>query len=60
MKASQLVSIEMIKLHSNREQTLNGSIYEGDPMWNRTVLVWNRSRVNGVNPHLSESDPKRI
>ena len=39
---------------------LNGSTYEGDPMWNRTVPVWNRSRVNGVDPYQSGSDPKRI
>ena len=28
----------------------NGPTYEGDPMWNRTVPVWNRSRVNRVDP----------
>ena len=29
----------------------NGSIYEGDPIWNRTVPVLNRSRVNRVAPY---------
>ena len=28
----------------------NGSTYEGDPMWNRTVPVQNRSNVNRVDP----------
>ena len=28
----------------------NGSTYEGDPMWNRTVPVYNWSRVNRVDP----------
>ena len=28
----------------------NGSTYEGDPMWNRTVQVLNRSRVSRVDP----------
>ena len=39
---------------------LNGSTYEGDPIWNRTVPVSNRSRVNTVDPYHSGSDPKRI
>ena len=38
----------------------NGYTYEGDPMWNRTSPVWNRSRVNRVDPYHSGSDPKRI
>ena len=29
---------------------LNESTYEGDPMWNRTVPISNRSRVNRVDP----------
>ena len=28
----------------------NGSTYEGDPMWNRTIPVWNWSCVNRVDP----------
>ena len=38
----------------------NGSTYEGDPVWNRTIPVSNRSRVNRVDPYHSGSDPKRI
>ena len=38
----------------------NGSTFEGDPMWNPTVPVYNQSRVNRVNPYHSRSDPKRI
>ena len=38
----------------------NGSTYEGDLIWNRTVPVSNRSRVNRVDPYHSGSDPKRI
>ena len=38
----------------------NGSTYEGDPIWNRTVPVQNRSPVNRVDPYQSGSDPKRI
>ena len=32
----------------------NGSTYEGDPKWNRTVPVSNRSRVNRVDPIPNE------
>ena len=38
----------------------NGSTYEGDPIWNRTVPVSNRSRANRVDPYHSGSYPKRI
>ena len=38
----------------------NWSTYEGDPMWNRTVPVYNRSHANRVDPYQSGSDPKRI
>ena len=38
----------------------NGSTYEGDPIWKRTVSVSNRFRVNRVDPYHSGSDPKRI
>ena len=38
----------------------NGSTYEGDPIWNRTVSVSNRSRVNRADLIHSGSDPKRI
>ena len=31
----------------------NGSTYEGDPMWNRTVPVQNLSRVNRVDRYQS-------
>ena len=37
-----------------------GSIYEGDPVWNLTAPVSNRSRINTVNPYHSGSDAKRI
>ena len=33
----------------------NGSTYQGDPIWNRTVPVSNRSRVNRVDPILTGS-----
>ena len=39
---------------------LSGSTYEGDPIWNCTIPVSNRSRVNRVNPYHSGSDPIRI
>ena len=32
------------------------STYEGDPMWNRIVPVWNRSRVNRVGPIQNGSE----
>ena len=35
----------------------NGPTYESDPMWNRTVPVHNRSRVNRVDSFQSGSDP---
>ena len=38
----------------------NGSTYEGDPIWNRSVPVSNRSHVNRVDTYHSEFDPKRI
>ena len=38
----------------------NGSTYEGDPIWNCTVPVSNRSRVNRVDPFHSGSDPITI
>ena len=38
----------------------NGSTYEGDPIWNRTVLVSNQSHVNRVDPYHGGSDPERI
>ena len=38
----------------------NGSTYEGDPIWNRTVPVSNWSCVNRVDPYHSGSDPKWI
>ena len=38
----------------------NGSTYEGDPVWNCTVPVLNRSRVNRVDQYHSGSDPKQI
>ena len=38
----------------------NGSTYEGDPIWDRTVPVENQSRVNRVDPYQDGSDPKRI
>ena len=38
----------------------NGSTYEGDPMWNRTVPVSNRYRVNRVDLSQSGSNPKGI
>ena len=38
----------------------NGSTYEGNPIWNPTVPVTNRSRVNRVDPYISGSDSKRI
>ena len=39
----------------------NGSTYEGDDsIWNCTVPVPNRSRVNRVDPYHSGSDSKRI
>ena len=38
----------------------NGSTYEGDPIWNRTVPASNRSHVNRIDPYHSGSDPKRI
>ena len=38
----------------------NVSTFEGDPIWNRTVPVSNRSRVNRVDPNHSGSDPKQI
>ena len=38
----------------------NGSTYEGDPIWNRSVPVSNRSRVNRVDSYHSGADPKRI
>ena len=28
----------------------NGSTYEGDPMWNHSISVQNRSGVNRVDP----------
>ena len=34
----------------------NGSTSEGDPMWNRTVPVQNRSRVNRVDPIANGSE----
>ena len=37
-----------------------GPTYEGDPVWNLTVVVSNRSRVNTVDPYHSGSDTKRI
>ena len=33
----------------------SGSTYEGDPIWNRTVPVSNRSRVNRVDLYHSGS-----
>ena len=36
----------------------NGSDYEGDPIWNHTVSVSNRSRVNRVDPY-SHGYPSR-
>ena len=38
----------------------NGSTYEGDPIWNRTVPVANRSHVNRVDSYHSGFDPKQI
>ena len=38
----------------------NGSTYEGDLIWNRTVPVSNRFTVNRVDPYLSGSDPKWV
>ena len=38
----------------------NDSTHEGDPVWNRTVPVSNRSRVNRMDPYHSGSDPKWI
>ena len=38
----------------------NGSTYESDSIWNRTVPVSNRPSVNRVDPYHSGSDPKRI
>ena len=38
----------------------NGSTSEGDPIWNRTVPVSNRSRVNRADPDHCGSDPKQI
>ena len=38
----------------------NVSTYEGDPIGKRTVPVWNRCRVNRVDPYHSGFDPKRI
>ena len=35
----------------------NGSTYEGDPIWNCTVPVSNRSRVNRVDPYQSDPIP---
>ena len=39
-----------------RHLVLNGSTYNGDLMWNRTVPVSNRSGVNRVDPYHSGSD----
>ena len=36
------------------------STYEGDPIWNSTVPVSHRSRVNSVDLYHSGSGPKRI
>ena len=41
-------------------QVPNGPTYEGNPIWNCTVPVSNRSRVNRVDPYHSGSDPIRI
>ena len=38
----------------------DGSTYECDPIWNRTIPVSIRSHVNRVDPYHSGSDPKRI
>ena len=38
----------------------NGFTYEGDPIWNRSVPISNRSRVNRVDPYHCGSDAKRI
>ena len=38
----------------------NVSTYQGNPIWNRTVPVSNRSLVNRVDPYHSGSDPKPI
>ena len=38
----------------------NESTYEGDTIWNRTVPVSNRSRVNRVDLYHSGFDPKWI
>ena len=35
----------------------NGSTYNGDPIWNRTVPASNRSHVNRMDPYHSGSDP---
>ena len=38
----------------------NGSTCESDPIWNCTVPVSNRSRVNRVDPYHGGSDPIKI
>ena len=38
----------------------DGSTYDGDPMWNRTITVSNRVRLSRMDPYHSGSDPKWI
>ena len=53
--------LERISLVFTRDMVVpNGSSHEVDPIWKRTILVLNRSRINRVDPYQYGSDPEQI